>query len=225
MLNFQMQRGTNVKLPEVLKMAVESGDWQLVCDVYTNVTGLPLSPPQPKEMDWAGVDIDIDTQSTPTPDFTDNTEPIIDDNIAKELVQDEGNNIGEHDSSGEEFPFSDDESKSSFIASSKSGKPQRGLHTAIKQKMLISQERTNRFTDNLDAFPDERVDINPAMGVPNVSERSMRGNNQTGMIEVICVSCNKTQTISSVLASGYSADTEQNTYKCNGCIIGRRKTR
>lgn len=259
MLNFQMQRGINVKLPEVLKMAVESGDWELVCQAYTGVTGLPLSPPKPKD-DWANTDIQLhsdglppeclpggsiyeslhsnqsplhntDVSSSYHPDFDDNTEPIIDENIAKGLVQDEGNNIGEYDDSDGEAPFANDEAKQSFIASSKSGKPQqntpnaRGETPATKQKMLIPEERTNRFEDNLDALVNERVDLNPKMGVPSVSARVARGKEQVHMIEVVCAVCSNIETISGALAIGYSKNSEDNIYKCNGCITGRRKLR
>lgn len=255
MLNFQMQRGINVKLPEVLKMAVESGDWKLVCQAYTGVTGLPLSPPNTKEDDWANMDIQLhsdglppeclpgggiyeslhsnqsplhntDVSSSYHPDFDDKTEPIIDENIAKGLVQDEGNNVGECDDTVAESPFANDESVSSFISPSKSGRAQQELPDAegknymTRQKMLIPETRVNRFEDNLDAFVNERVDLNPKMGVPSVSERRVGTE-----VEVTCASCNKTEKISSSLATGYNADTANNTYKCNGCITGRRKIR
>jgi hypothetical protein len=33
------------KLPEVLKDAILTGDWNLVCKVYTSITGLNIAPP------------------------------------------------------------------------------------------------------------------------------------------------------------------------------------
>ena len=31
---------------EILKIAVEQQDWQLICGLYTNITGEPLSVPE-----------------------------------------------------------------------------------------------------------------------------------------------------------------------------------
>ena len=31
---------------EILKIAVQEQDWQLICGLYTNITGEPLSVPQ-----------------------------------------------------------------------------------------------------------------------------------------------------------------------------------
>ena len=35
---------------EILKIAVEQQDWQLICGLYTNITGEPLSVPAAEEI-------------------------------------------------------------------------------------------------------------------------------------------------------------------------------
>ena len=35
---------------EILKIAVEQQDWQLICGLYTNITGEPLSVPTKEEI-------------------------------------------------------------------------------------------------------------------------------------------------------------------------------
>ena len=43
---------------EILKIAVEQQDWQLICGLYTNITGEPLSVPTEEEIkkeDWCNM--------------------------------------------------------------------------------------------------------------------------------------------------------------------------
>ena len=46
-------------LPEALKAAVLTQDWDIICKTYTAITGEPLEVPKPKEPDWANMEIEI----------------------------------------------------------------------------------------------------------------------------------------------------------------------
>lgn len=44
---------------EVIKIAVETQDWELLCGLYTTITGEPLSPPEKEETDPLKMDFDV----------------------------------------------------------------------------------------------------------------------------------------------------------------------
>lgn len=48
-----------MKLPELLKLAVEEQNWLKVCAVYTAITGEKLSPPQPKPKKVSLLELEI----------------------------------------------------------------------------------------------------------------------------------------------------------------------
>jgi hypothetical protein len=51
-----------MKLTQVLKRAIETQDWELVCKVYTGITGEPISPPRPKTEAEELAEMDIDLE-------------------------------------------------------------------------------------------------------------------------------------------------------------------
>lgn len=54
-----------MKLPDVLKMAVERKDWYAVCKVYTAITGEPLEPPKSEAESLADLNIDMTDYEDP----------------------------------------------------------------------------------------------------------------------------------------------------------------
>jgi hypothetical protein len=229
-----------VKLPDAIKMAVEDQDWYSICAIYTALTGLPLEPPQPKETDWANLDIDISPKRAiieqppqePIATYDENGETVrdfftkaeeVEDSIAETLVENEGDNVGE----GEEVcveaesPLANDPDAASYIATTKSGDggglDQSREGQAKRQGIKIPEQRMNRFEDNPEALAHLKGIGPPPKPRPEKKRQAT--------VEVVCSMCGKTVHSAPILATGYSTDPEHNTYKCNKCIISRPATR
>ena len=65
------------KLPIVLKEAIQTSNWELVCKVYTAITGEYIEPPKTEEEELASMDIVVDI---PTPSPVETKKPHIFDN-------------------------------------------------------------------------------------------------------------------------------------------------
>ena len=221
-----------MKLPDAIKMAVENQDWYAICAIYTGITGLQLKPPRQKETDWSNLDIDISPKSDimeseltthdeyegSVRDFFTKAEEV-DDSIASTLVENEGDNVGEGEE-GSVSPLVNDPDAASYIATSKSGDrtlDQNQEGQARKQNIKIPERRVNRFEDNPEALAHLK-----GIG-PTPKPRSNKKRQST--VDVVCSICKQPGKVASIFATGYSLDPMQNTYKCNGCIVGRPKTR
>ena len=222
-----------MKLPEVLKIAVEKQDWGVICILYTKLTGESLYPPKPKEPDYVNMDIDI---SGPTPVVMENNPPVattpainddirkmfleaeeVDETVAANLVANEGDNRGE----GVAFTPEQEvpENMQEFAAPSRSpdAQPPEGGEWAQRQQMKIPEVRENRFQDD-----EADAATTPTIGPPPKPRPVTK---RQSLVDVQCSSCGKYQQVAPLLAVGYNKDPEHNTYKCNGCIVSRPATR
>lgn len=91
-----------------------------------------------------------------------------------------------------------------------------------KVSLSIPTKRQNLFVDKLDIAPDELVTKKPYLGVANPRPREKAPSKQ---INVVCSICNGKFKVFEGLATGWSKDKENNTWKCNDCCTesGRRK--
>ena len=192
-----------MKLPEALKHGIQTGDWNIICKIYTGITGEPIEPPQPKEPNWADMDIPF-VAYTPTIIHDDKIVTIeapgkpIEPDIASSLVQEEEPVI--------------------LPASAKTGEDK----PARREQMTIPEANTreNKFTDNPNAFPNERVEVSPQLGAVIQPRKSKVDRSLT---EVSCGICNKTEKVSVSLAGGYSPTPNNNRYRCNTCCTSQRR--
>ncbi len=225
MLTSQKQRDTNVKLPEVLKLAVEKQDWGVICSLYTKLTGETLYPPKQKEPDYA--DMYIDLMGTTTAALVETSPTInkdvrkkfleaeeVDEAVAANLVANEGDNRGEGvPTPDQEIP----ENMTEFAAPSRSQSPDDGGHWAQRQQMKIPEVRENRFQD------DEADAATTPTIAPPAKPRSET--KRQALVDVQCSSCGEYQQVAPLFAHGYNKDEMHNTYKCNQCIVSRPATR
>jgi hypothetical protein len=194
-----------MKLPEVLKKGILEGDWELICKVYTGITGEPIEPPKPKEPDWADMDIDISfavpaaADGLPGVRFVPGTaiKDVSDDAREQDLIEDD---------------WIEDEN-SQFTGDADGAQ-------ARREKFEATEDRDNKFVDNQGVHKKERVDINPMMGASE-REPEPEKKRKTGLIKVQCSVCDKKEETSRSLATKYKKDPDNNTYRCNACCSSR----
>lgn len=94
-----------------------------------------------------------------------------------------------------------------------------------KESMSIPQQRKNRFRDNGRAFADEKVTTHPddpKLGIQSIRPRGLVRDAEMGvdtgaLVPVVCTLCGTQETVAIRLSTGYNADPDHNTYKCNSC--------
>ena len=197
---------------EILKIAVEEQDWQIICGLYTNITGEPLSVPEAV------------VQNEPQEE---KDEVLTKDYDINELRK---NNVDSHSNDEyNEFTVSTRGSEFSHSGDSSGRK-------AKAQPVKGRDKLTNVVGVSEEGFVDDGTEslINPDTGKPFAQEnknvkitprnkRSSLGMNDTGIVNVECSICNESYNVSKLLAHGYSKTKSQNTWKCNDC--NTRKSR
>ena len=208
---------------EILKIAVEQQDWQLICGLYTNITGEPLSIPQSvAEEEKQEEDIlskqysveDLKYQNQLPPQEQDLE--LVDKNIDK-TIEDRYN----------EFKAPP---RNTSNRSSNSGRQMRSEpvgSTRLKNVVGVSEEGfVDDLTESLtDPETGEKlVGKNKDVKITPRNRRKELGMNDTSLIDATCSSCNKSFSVSSSIAFGYSDSPADNTWQCNDCSVrkGRR---
>ena len=197
---------------EILKIAVEDQDWQIICGLYTNITGEPLSIP--------GDEVESEPEE-------EKDEVLTKDYDINELRK---NNVDS--STNDEYNEFTVSTRGSEFSSSGDSSGRKARPQAVKGRDKL----TNVVGVSEQGFIDDGTEsiINPETGKPfseenkNVkitprNKRSSLGMNDTGIVSVECSICNQTYNVSKVLAHGYSKVKSQNTWKCNDCST--RKSR
>lgn len=238
-----------MKLPEVLKDAIENADWKKVCIVYTAITGKKIEPPKPKLIvpDFANMDIDLGEddsfekwEEAKEQEFKDQQE-YQDDLIAKHNAEEEqGQEEIEEEPPSEEMSVDDG---SDFIAAAskkKSNPPKAGNVDGRpgKTEEIKIAKRKNRFKDDLSFQANLTKKVNPKLnllygdGSNRVKRDLIEGAVDTGAtVDVQCSLCDKWEQVAGSLAARYSSNPDDNTYRCNICctpkgqLLAARKNR
>tara|TARA_A100001201_G_scaffold108878_1_gene93163 strand:- start:7419 stop:7871 length:453 start_codon:yes stop_codon:yes gene_type:complete len=147
-------------VPELLKKAFESSDWDFVSQAHQMLTGQPLE------------------------------------------VSDQEQPVEKTDSS-------------QFISSSKSKEPSSTWNTGgrAKKELIDSNSRVNNFVDDGSIAPEERVSLNPELGVQSPVQRGKR--RAPDKISVTCSKCDKRELVLSSLVGNLG------TYRCNDCCVNK----
>ena len=208
---------------EILKIAVEKQDWQLICGLYTSITGEPLSAPEsePEEEksveDILGKEYSIEELKYQNQLSPQEQEPELVDTDIDKLISSRYNDFTapprNHDNSNGE----NRRMRSEPVGTSK-----------LSNVVGISEEP---FIDNM---TDSLVDPNTGESLlgqnkdAKITPRNKRkelGMKDTSIIDVVCSSCQKELQVSSSLSYGYSPRPQDNTWTCNSCNTrkGRRE--
>jgi len=240
MLIWPKQKGIQeMKLPEALKHAVLTQDWQVICTVYTHLTGEPLEIPKPKEPDYANMEIDIplsngrvahvvgkeimngigEQVTTPPEDIVEANRkkfmeaPEADDEEIEALIKNIDDNIGKGEAIHQESQPPED--SEDFISVARTKDALDSEKFGRKERIIIA-ERDNRFNDNGKVLEEVK-----GIGPPP----KPRAKKKSHMVKVECANCHKQGIVSPVLARGYDTDPDMNRYRCNDCLSSKGKTR
>lgn len=235
-----------MKLPDLIKQAVEEGDWKKVCAVYTAITGKPLAPPKPKkvELDLANFEVTPELLAAILGDDAQQ------DSVRQAMIDDTGWSY-EEDAAAQaeanepveetsqrahlEKPIAPVVSKpiikdpNDFSVAPRVQRRQDGKQPARKEPMTIPSQRSNKFQDNLQLEAKDLKKNNPKLEAMygDASRRVLRDETEStgGEINVQCSLCGVHQRVATALAVGWHPSEDENTYRCNSCNTpsGRRK--
>jgi hypothetical protein len=212
-----------MKLPDLIKTAVEKGDWNLVCAAYTAITGKPLAPPKPKESDFLNMEISEKLIQQLTGGGEYDTMPGYEDpeNVAaREAANDYGSEEAEIAATvavKKKDPLDFSVDRSNVVKKNSEGKIE-----ARKESIALGQ-RNNIFHDdtNVDSHllkDNEQMQKLYGNGKARASRDLLENVSQTGKtIGVQCSLCEKKQTVAVALAKGWHTDPDENAYRCNDC--------
>lgn len=207
---------------EILKIAVEQQDWQLICGLYTNITGEPLSIPsavvEDEEKEEADVlskeysveELKYQNQLSPQEQDLELVDKDIDNIISSRY-----NDFTAPPREPSNSDFSGRQMRSEPVGKSK-----------LKNVVGVSDEG---FVDDLTESltdPETGENLVGANKDANITPRNKRkklGMNDTSLINAKCSSCNKKSKVSPSIAFGYSDSDSENSWECNDCSVRRGK--
>lgn len=226
-----------MKLPELLKLAVEEQDWFKVCAVYTAITGKPLNPPAKKV---SLLEMDIPDELLENINATRNDDEEYEDFPGPAKV---GMGVEEDDEEDEDVvPLLVDtqaqpEPVEVEVSKKKGGESEFAIshgvqgpkassdgNGTIMTKVPITQApRKNKFKDNLAVKAGDLKKNNPILkkiygeGSTRATRDLIDAPDTSKLYSVVCSLCNKSGKVTAALARGYNKDPENNTYRCTEC--------
>ena len=203
---------------EILKIAVEQQDWQLICGLYTNITGEPLSVPTAEETKKEEEDILAKEYSIEELKYQNQLPPqeqdleLVDKNIDN-MIDSRYNDFTAPPRNTENSNFSGRQMRSEPVGTTKLtnvvGVSEDGFVDDLTESLTDPETGEKLVGNNKDAK------ITPR------NRRKQLGMNDTSLINAKCSSCQKTFKISSSIAFGYSESESNNSWKCNECSVKR----
>jgi len=199
---------------EILKIAVQEQDWQLVCGLYTNITGEPLSVPEEETEENPVEDVlgkeysleELKHQNQPPPQ--EQGLELEDKNIDK-TIADRYNEFKapprNHD------PSLDDNRR---MRSESIGSEKLKNTVGVSEKVFVDDMTESLIDPNTG---ESLMGKNKDVKITPRNQRKKLGMNDTKLMDVVCAACNKCLSVSSVLAHGYSKNKIENSWKCNDC--------
>ena len=204
---------------EILKIAVEQQDWQLICGLYTNITGEPLSVPTAEEQKEEEEDILAKEYSVEELKYQNQLPPqeqdlkLVDKNIDNMISSRYNDFKAPPRNASSSKDFSGRQMRSEPVGSNK-----------LKNIVGVSEEEfVDDMTESLvDPETGEKlIGNNKDAKVTPRNRRKELGMNDTSLIEAKCSSCGKTLSVSPSIAFGYSEIDSENTWNCNDCSVRR----
>lgn len=208
---------------EILKIAVQEQDWQLICGLYTNITGEPLSVPQDaiEEEEEENEDILTKEYSIDELKYQNQLSPqeqdleLVDKNIDN-IISSRYNDFKAPPRNTENTNFSGRQMRSEPVGSN-----------VLKNVVGVSEQS---FVDDMsESLVDPETGENLVGSNKNAkitprNKRKELGMNDTSLISAKCSSCGKTSSVSPSIAFGYSELESENEWQCNDCVVrkGRR---
>jgi hypothetical protein len=204
---------------EILKIAVEQQDWQLICGLYTNITGEPLSVPDNVGEEETGNDEVLNKEySVDELKYQNQLSPqeqdpeLVDKDIDK-LISSRYNDFTAPPRGASKTDSSGRKMRAEPVGSS-----------LLKNVVGVSEEPfIDNMTDSLlDPETGEKlVGNNKNAKITPRNRRKELGMKNTSTVNAVCASCGVEQKTSSELLYGYSKIESQNTWKCNDCTTKR----
>ena len=197
---------------EILKIAVQEQDWQLICGLYTNITGEPLSVPTAEEKKREEEDILAKEYSVEELKYQNELPPeeqdlkLIDKNIDNMI----------------ESRYNDFTAPTKQGSSTATGRRMRSEPIGSKLENVVGVNEEG-FVDDLSESlvdPDTGESLlnkNKDVNITPRNKRKQLGMKDTSLIDVVCSACGGKSKISQVLSHGYSSNEKENTWKCNDC--------
>ena len=236
-----------MKLPQVLKQAVLNRDWNLVCTVYTAITGEPLSPPKTEAETLADMDIDLGSRLNPVA-----TVELEQHEVQEEPEEDEG---AGNTASGIALVGEDIEYDEEDLEEGQGVVPEKEIAEEFKDCVVRTKgedtddalkgsseelgekckrepfrkpkkgKRKNRFKDDRRAFSRQDVtkydkdEHGRPLSVKVATGRSSDSDNPdtSKKVKVTCKNCKRKFEVAASLATGHNRNPEYNRWKCNDC--------
>ena len=187
---------------EILKIAVEQQDWQLICGLYTNITGEPLSLP---------------SQESEPEQEEEKEEDILDKEFDIEELKQEKVVDTSTQSRYNDFTAPSKDSSSNSFGSRMRTEP---IGSYLENVVGVSEEG---FVDDMSESlvdpdtGDSLLNKNKDVNITPRNKRKELGMKDTSLVDVVCSSCGEERKISPVLSHGYSSNKNENSWKCNDC--------
>jgi hypothetical protein len=201
-----------MKLTEVLKRAIETKDWELVCKVYTGITGEPISPPKPKteaEM-LAGMDIDLEAEAQK-----------VREEITQEIVDKKQEQAKRWVPEPPPEPTLSEEYNLGNVDAGFTGNP----NIKVRKAPISNTGRKNLFVDDGTIAPDEMKE-NDETGLDQMYKQTYSPRRpEAQLIDMTCTQCSKVVKVPPVLAVGRTSDsrsdeTTNSLFRCETCSRG-----
>ena len=211
---------------EILKIAVEQQDWQLICGLYTNITGEPLSVPsdvvenEEKEeedvlsKDYSIEDLKYQNQLSPQEQDTE----LLDKDIDK-MIGSRYNDFtapAKSDSSNDPKSIKGRKMKSEPVGSNKLS----GNFVGISSSPFVDEMKESLVDPDTG---EPLVGNNKDIKITPRNQRKELGMQDTPLRNAECSSCGNVFETSPVLLYGYSDTKSSNNWECNSCSVRKGK--
>lgn len=216
-----------MRLPDLIKKAVLTEDWKLICTAYKAITGEDLSPPAKKPVvDFSNLEIPDELLGEAEED---DEEEELDIPVEGEEEEEAPSNIITDVAEAQaEIARARKKKVDDFTMPQTNRGGQKvnedGELEARKESMRIPKNRPNKFKDDLrkESADLKKNNVNLQKLYSTASTRTSRVEKEervdTGaQVDVVCSLCDKPETVAAAMAIGHSLDPSNNTYRCNSC--------
>jgi hypothetical protein len=218
---------------QIFRRGIEEADWSLICEAYEKIMKETISPPS-NEVIFnkyseciMGESSGIGVQECV---FTESYLPIEEDIPEIRPGDDIGVGIGTgiilesplaENPDLKERENSHERENSPFYIKQGFGNKKQSNNQVGRIEMAGKTAMQNFFVDDGIMFSNEKVTENAKMGTSGLIVK--KDNSRDTRKAVVCSVCGKKEIVASILATTFSTDVSQNTYRCNDCILNRKR--